>query len=458
MPGATPSQTVGPYFAIGLPWERRARSPTPDGVRIAGTRARRRRRAGPRRAGRDLAGRPARALRALRPTDDDGALVTVARAAPAPYIAVHVFARGLLRHLHHADLLRTTRRRTTRCWRASRPTGATRCCAAARPTMATASTSASRATARPSSSTSDAVRRRSTRAAASPRRSATRRGCRRCSTSRRRCARARRALIPTRGRAIEPRAAPASTPRSARATHASPVVPLARRCASADDAHAHHGATSQDILDTAMMLVAQRALEPLLARRRARPPTPPRRSPSAHRDDADASAARCCSTALPTTFGLQGRRLDDRRSTRRARRAARGAPLAVQLGGPVGTRDPAVARARGRASSGSPTPVLPWHTDRAAPGALAAALGVLAGALAKVARDVTLLARPRSRGARGRAPRRLVGDGAQAQPGRRGLRARLRARACPGWWRRCSPRWSRSTSAPPAPGRPSGGR
>src|SRR5258708_39355765 len=43
------------------------------------------------------------------------------------------------------------------------------------------------------------------------------------------------------------------------ADHASPVVPLARRFR---DTHA--GATSQDIIDTAMMLVAKRALAPLL--------------------------------------------------------------------------------------------------------------------------------------------------------------------------------------------------
>src|SRR4051812_33183559 len=48
------------------------------------------------------------------------------------------------------------------------------------------------------------------------------------------------------------------------ADHASPVVPLAKRF---PDTHA--GATSQDIVDTAMMLVAKRALAPLLADARA---------------------------------------------------------------------------------------------------------------------------------------------------------------------------------------------
>src|SRR3954451_24116670 len=48
------------------------------------------------------------------------------------------------------------------------------------------------------------------------------------------------------------------------AEHASPVVPLAKQF---PDTHA--GATSQDILDTAMMLVAKRALAPLLDDARA---------------------------------------------------------------------------------------------------------------------------------------------------------------------------------------------
>ena len=52
------------------------------------------------------------------------------------------------------------------------------------------------------------------------------------------------------------------------AQHASPVVPLVRalRAAVGEPArgHLHLGATSQDILDTALMLIAHRALEPLM--------------------------------------------------------------------------------------------------------------------------------------------------------------------------------------------------
>jgi protocatechuate 3,4-dioxygenase, alpha subunit len=90
----TPSQTVGPYLALVLPW---SRGPVADpaGVRIAG---------------RVLDGEGAPIPDALVetwqhdppayarcPTDDLGRwAVTV---PPAPFVAVHVFARGLLRHL-----------------------------------------------------------------------------------------------------------------------------------------------------------------------------------------------------------------------------------------------------------------------------------------------------------------------------------------------------------------------
>jgi 3-carboxy-cis,cis-muconate cycloisomerase len=64
--------------------------------------------------------------------------------------------------------------------------------------------------------------------------------------------------------------------------------------------------------------------------------------------------------------------------------------LAVQMGGPVGHRDPGVAAAVAR-ELGLAEPLLPWHTNRLRPAALAAALGGLSGVLGKVARDVTLM-------------------------------------------------------------------
>jgi 3-carboxy-cis,cis-muconate cycloisomerase len=91
--------------------------------------------------------------------------------------------------------------------------------------------------------------------------------------------------------------------------------------------------------------------------------------------------------ALPTSFGLAAAGwmtgLDE------ACRELRAVPLAVQMGGPVGHRDPAVG-ARVARELALAEPVMAWHTDRVRPARLAGALGVLAGALAKVARDVTL--------------------------------------------------------------------
>jgi protocatechuate 3,4-dioxygenase alpha subunit len=90
----TPSQTVGPYLSIGLPWEDGA-VVEPGGVLIEGRVL-------------DGAGQPVPdalvetwhhrpAAFARCPTDDDGRWRVM---VPwAPYVAVHVFARGLLRHL-----------------------------------------------------------------------------------------------------------------------------------------------------------------------------------------------------------------------------------------------------------------------------------------------------------------------------------------------------------------------
>lgn len=166
----------------------------------------------------------------------------------------------------------------------------------------------------------------------------------------------------------------------AAAEHASPVVPLAERFR---DTHA--GATSQDILDTAMMLVAKRARAPLLTDARAAADGAAALA-RGHRDTA-VMGRTLLQEAVPTTFGLKAAgwmtAIDE------AGAALRAVPLAVQMGGPVGHRDPAVAT-RVAGLLGLEAPVLAWHTDRVRPARLAGALGVLAGALAKVARDVTL--------------------------------------------------------------------
>jgi 3-carboxy-cis,cis-muconate cycloisomerase len=183
-----------------------------------------------------------------------------------------------------------------------------------------------------------------------------------------------------------------------------PVVPLVRDLTDqvANDAGpeaarwVHHGATSQDILDTAASLVAARALGPIL-------------------DDLDGAAGACArlagdhrdtvmaartlgQQALPTTFGLKAAgwlaALDE---TAAGLDRVRRDRLAAQLGGAAGTLaslGPAgVEVARGYAEElGLAEPALPWHTDRARVAELAGALGAAAGVMAKLALDVTLLA------------------------------------------------------------------
>jgi 3-carboxy-cis,cis-muconate cycloisomerase len=154
--------------------------------------------------------------------------------------------------------------------------------------------------------------------------------------------------------------------------------------------HVHHGATSQDILDTAAMLVAHRALGPLLEDARAAAAAAAALA-ATHRATPIAGRT-LLQQALPTTFGLKAAGwLTALDAARAGVGRVRAQTLAVQMGGPVGARDPRIA-ARVAAELGLAAPVLPWHTDRTRPAALAGALGALAGAEAKVARDVTLLA------------------------------------------------------------------
>jgi 3-carboxy-cis,cis-muconate cycloisomerase len=171
------------------------------------------------------------------------------------------------------------------------------------------------------------------------------------------------------------------------------------------DAPVHKGATSQDAVDTAAMLVAKRALVPLLHDLRGAAGAAAELAKT-HRDTPIIGRT-LLQHAVPTTFGLKAAgwmtALDE---------AADGLvrlPLAAQLGGPVGTLAsiageldgaPAAERAA-RAHAvlthvardlGLDAPVLPWHTLRGRIGELAGALGVAAGAVGKAARDITLLA------------------------------------------------------------------
>lgn len=183
-------------------------------------------------------------------------------------------------------------------------------------------------------------------------------------------------------------------------TVANPVEPLVRAlvAAAGEDAgrYVHWGATSQDVLDTAAMLVARQALDVIVEDLEAVAATCATLS-SAHRSTPMA-ARTVLQQAVPTTFGLVAAGwLVAVLAARRRLVEIRSEGLAAQLGGAGGTLAAlgsdghAVARAFAEELDLEEAP-LPWHANRIRIAELGAALDVAAGALGKIALDVTLLA------------------------------------------------------------------
>lgn len=173
------------------------------------------------------------------------------------------------------------------------------------------------------------------------------------------------------------------------------LVAALRTLAGERSSAVHHGATSQDVMDTAAMIVAKQACRSVI-------------------DDLDAASRACADLArrhrdavmlgrtllqpaVPITFGLKAARwlaglteaatnLEEVASTK----------LAVQLGGAAGTLSAWGGRglelcARLAERLDLAEPVLPWQTDRSRMVELSGALVVAAAAAAKVALDVVLL-------------------------------------------------------------------
>jgi 3-carboxy-cis,cis-muconate cycloisomerase len=179
-----------------------------------------------------------------------------------------------------------------------------------------------------------------------------------------------------------------------------PAEPLVRALTDAVGgdaaAYVHRGATSQDIVDTAVMLVTRRALELLLgvldgvADECARLAQTYRSTPMVGRT--------LLQDAVPTTFGLKAAGwLVAVRDAGAGLARVRGERLAVQLGGAAGTLaafgDSGLeVRRRFAEELDLAEPVLAWHTDRGRMAELAGALAAAAAALAKIAVDVALLA------------------------------------------------------------------
>lgn len=178
---------------------------------------------------------------------------------------------------------------------------------------------------------------------------------------------------------------------------ANPVEPLVRALSEAvgGDAarYVHWGATSQDVLDTASMLVVRRSLGLVRAELDAVAAACARLAED-HRGTVMA-ARTLLQQAVPTTFGLKAASWLVGVVEARARLAA--VRLAAQLGGAAGTlaalgeKGPEVLKLFAN-ELGLAEPAVPWHTVRVRIGELGGALDLSAGACAKIALDVTLLA------------------------------------------------------------------
>ena len=171
---------------------------------------------------------------------------------------------------------------------------------------------------------------------------------------------------------------------------------LARRVPQTAVSAVHRGATSQDILDTAAMLLAKRAIDVMLADL-AQAAEAAARLAEVHR--ASIMIGRTLlQQAVPVTFGLVAAGwLTSVDEAREGLTAVRSRRLAVQFGGAAGTLA-SLGEAGHQVAAllatelGLALPVLPWHTDRLRIIDLGVALARVAAALGKIARDVTLLA------------------------------------------------------------------
>jgi 3-carboxy-cis,cis-muconate cycloisomerase len=194
----------------------------------------------------------------------------------------------------------------------------------------------------------------------------------------------------------------------------------------------HRGATSQDIVDTAAMLMARQALDVIGADLSIAAEATARLA-GEHRSTVMIGRT-LLQQAVPVTFGLVAAgwltALDEAEAALARVRAER---LAVQFGGAAGTLaslDEAGPRVAALLAEelGLPRPALPWHTNRLRVLELSAALAGASAALGKIARDVTLLAQsevgevheggggpagPPPAGDRGNAPKR---GGSSAMP------------------------------------------
>jgi 3-carboxy-cis,cis-muconate cycloisomerase len=196
-----------------------------------------------------------------------------------------------------------------------------------------------------------------------------------------------------------------------------PAVPLVRMLTHLVEGDAqgvvHWGATSQDAIDTAMILQMREGLDLLLrrllalARICAGLAERHRRTPMAGRT--------LLQHAVPITFGLKSARwLGVVTRLHQRLHEAQARALVVQFGGAAGTlaslgdQGVRVMELLARELNLA-VPEIPWHAERDRVGEVAATLGVTASAMAKMANDIALL---------GQTEVGEVSTGAQAATGR----------------------------------------
>ncbi len=182
-----------------------------------------------------------------------------------------------------------------------------------------------------------------------------------------------------------------------------PVPPLVKALTGAvsgvsKDAarYVHKGATSQDITDTAAMLVSRRALTLILAEIEGIAAACARLV-EAHRDTLIAGRT-LLQQAIPTTFGLKAAGwLVAVLEARRRLLGMCGSGLPAQLGGAAGTLaslgdSGTFVLEEFALELGLPEPVVPWHTARSRVAEVGGVLSLAAGTLGKISQDIILMA------------------------------------------------------------------
>jgi 3-carboxy-cis,cis-muconate cycloisomerase len=207
---------------------------------------------------------------------------------------------------------------------------------------------------------------------------------------------------------------------------AEPLVRALREQAGEAAPYVHFGATSQDVVDTAAMLVTRSAIA-LIGDELAGAATATAQLAADHRST-PLAARTLLQQAVPTTFGAKAAGwlvgLVD------ARAALLGVKLHAQLGGAAGTLAPlgdrglqvlgAFSRELGLAE-----PVVPWHTRRAQLAEIGGALQQVAAACDKIGLDVVLLSQTEI----GEVSE-AAGGGSSTMPHKRNPVAAVLARAC----------------------------